>query len=284
MSTVVFKKKIKKGAQPRKRVHQDHDASSESEDEIIRGKSGSASAGVSIGTKKHKKVDEGADLEVLYSGDRSAVNKNINDATRETADIDGYSVASLLGKKSIVVNDSTSTSAHSGEEKTRVRPHAGPVKAPTNIRGITVIDYQPDVCKDYKQTGFCGFGDTCKFLHDRGDFKQGWQLDKDWEDVGKNQKSGHGVKTDKANDESISDIPFKCIICKSDYKNPIITKCGHYFCESCAIQRYKKNPQCAQCGVGTGGLFSGAKKLKLLLEDKQRRITEKEGFQPRSDS
>lgn len=27
---------------------------------------------------------------------------------------------------------------------------AGPVKASSNIRTITVIDYQPDVCKDYK--------------------------------------------------------------------------------------------------------------------------------------
>lgn len=34
----------------------------------------------------------------------------------------------------------------------------GPVKAPTNVRTITVTDFAPDVCKDYKQTGFCGFG------------------------------------------------------------------------------------------------------------------------------
>lgn len=39
----------------------------------------------------------------------------------------------------------------------------GPIKAgPDNVRTITVVDYQPDVCKDYKDTGFCGFGDTCK--------------------------------------------------------------------------------------------------------------------------
>lgn len=29
----------------------------------------------------------------------------------------------------------------------------GPVKAPTNIRTITVTDFAPDVCKDYKNTG-----------------------------------------------------------------------------------------------------------------------------------
>src|SRR5205807_8001843 len=41
----------------------------------------------------------------------------------------------------------------------------GPIKAPSNIRTITITDYAPDVSKDYKQTGFCGFGDSCKFLH-----------------------------------------------------------------------------------------------------------------------
>ena len=65
---------------------------------------------------------------------------------------------------------------------------AGPQRSTgSTIKTVTVIDYQPDVCKDYKgmshtlfisgnvcingltlETGFCGFGDTCKFLHDRG--------------------------------------------------------------------------------------------------------------------
>jgi hypothetical protein len=34
----------------------------------------------------------------------------------------------------------------------------GPMRAPANVRATVRWDYQPDICKDYKETGFCGFG------------------------------------------------------------------------------------------------------------------------------
>lgn len=51
------------------------------------------------------------------------------------------------------------------------------------------MDYQPDVCKDYKETGYCGWGDSCKFMHDRGDYKAGWQIDRDWEEEQKKRRA-----------------------------------------------------------------------------------------------
>jgi hypothetical protein len=54
----------------------------------------------------------------------------------------------------------------------------GPMRANTTIRGTFIMDYKPDLCKDYKETGYCGYGDACKFMHDRGDYKSGWELDK----------------------------------------------------------------------------------------------------------
>ena len=45
----------------------------------------------------------------------------------------------------------------------------GPTQASTNVRTTTVTDFAPDVCKDCKTTGWCGFGDSCKFLHGQGD-------------------------------------------------------------------------------------------------------------------
>jgi RING finger protein 113A len=160
----------------------------------------------------------------------------------------------------------------------------GPVKSSTNVRTITVTDFAPDVCKDYKQTGFCGFGESCKFLHARESFKQGWELDRDWEIGTKGKKvvgkivasanrsgtTGEG-EGDEEDDAFLESIPFACVICKKPYTNPIVTKCGHYFCESCALQRYRKNPSCAACGAGTGGVFNVAKKLNRLLDKKRER-------------
>jgi RING finger protein 113A len=54
----------------------------------------------------------------------------------------------------------------------------GPLRASTNVRMTVRFDYQPDICKDYKETGYCGYGDACKFMHDRGDYKSGWELDR----------------------------------------------------------------------------------------------------------
>ncbi|KAK3695540.1 hypothetical protein B0T22DRAFT_418279 [Podospora appendiculata] len=164
----------------------------------------------------------------------------------------------------------------------------GPIKAPTNIRTITIVDMAPDVCKDYKQTGFCGFGDNCKFLHAREDYQHGWQLDKEWENVTKGKKVIGGTvvasadrrnKTEddekEAQDEEeaamLENIPFVCIICKGPYKSPVVTRCGHYFCESCALKRYRKDPGCAACGAGTNGVFNAAKKLQKLLDRKRER-------------
>lgn len=162
---------------------------------------------------------------------------------------------------------------------------------------ITVTDFAPDVCKDYKQTGFCGFGDGCKFLHAREDYKQGWQLDKEWEKVGsrtasnKTTRQGAGTASNTSgtdapgaddadlDDEAkmLKDIPFACVVCKGPYKLPVVTRCGHYFCERCAMQRYMKEKKrgCAICGQDTNGTFNVAKKLKGLLERKRARAQER---------
>ncbi|KAF8482561.1 hypothetical protein DFH94DRAFT_370168 [Russula ochroleuca] len=131
----------------------------------------------------------------------------------------------------------------------------GPVRSNNStIRTVTIVDYQPDVCKDYKETGFCGFGDTCKFLHDRGTYLAGWQLDKLADNPQKQAE-------DESDADSDDGIPFACLIGRHPFTDPIVTRCGHYFCSACAIKRFAKTPKCAACGAPTGGIFNRADKV-----------------------
>ena len=231
-----------------------------------------------------------------FAADRSAHISETNDATKTSNWFDESTpdAKSLLGtarnrsakpdREAEPDNDGTYKGAAGYQSFIQKNPNApsrvvGPVKAPTNIRTITVTDYAPDVCKDYKQTGFCGFGDSCKFLHAREDVKQGWELDKDWEKVGgeKGRRGGKAVKSlaeaedSEEEDAALEGIPFACIICKKSYTNPIVTKCGHYFCGGCALQMFRRNPIGAACGAGTGGVFNGAKNLRKILDRKRER-------------
>lgn len=99
----------------------------------------------------------------------------------------------------------------------------GPMRAPANLRATVRWDYQPDICKDFKETGFCGFGDSCKFLHDRSDYKHGWQMELDGGGSSKNDDSDGDDKKYEINSDD-EELPFKCIICRESFKDPIVTK------------------------------------------------------------
>lgn len=162
----------------------------------------------------------------------------------------------------------------------------GPVKAPTNIRATTVIDYVQELCRDYKETGYCTFGDSCKFIHDRGDYKSGWELDKEWE--AKEEKKRKALLKgevynaddedkeyeieDSSSDEE-NELPNVCQICGKDFVNPVMTNCNHYFCRNCALKRYSKNKSCAVCGKSTDGSFNIAKdiiELRKILKREEK--------------
>ncbi|KAF8893460.1 hypothetical protein BD779DRAFT_1436203 [Infundibulicybe gibba] len=140
----------------------------------------------------------------------------------------------------------------------------GPQRSTSTIRTVTIVDYQPDVCKDYKETGYCGFGDTCKFLHDRGTYLAGWQLDKLAENPKKQIEDGSDSDSD---DE---DVPFACLICRKHYTDPVVTRCGHYFCSRCAIKRFAKTPKCIACNAPTGGIFNRADKILEKIDKKRK--------------
>ncbi|XP_029671406.1 E3 ubiquitin-protein ligase RNF113A [Formica exsecta] len=147
----------------------------------------------------------------------------------------------------------------------------GPIRAPSNLRATVRWDYQPDICKDYKETGFCGFGDSCKFLHDRSDYKLGWQLERgaatgECDNSGDEDDKKYEIESDEDN------LPFKCFICRNSFTDPVVTKCKHYFCEKCALEQYKKSTRCYVCNTQTNGTFNPAKEInaRTKMEEKER--------------
>nr|CAB3265621.1 zinc finger protein 183 [Phallusia mammillata] len=144
----------------------------------------------------------------------------------------------------------------------------GPIRAPEHLRATVRWDYQPDICKDYKETGFCGFGDSCKFLHDRSDYKHGWQIERELTEgvYGQGQDENWKVSDDE------DDLPFKCFICRESFKAPVVTKCKHYYCEKCALDHYRKSKRCFVCGAQTSGVFNPAKEIVAKMEKEMSKV------------
>ncbi|OAY83398.1 zinc finger CCCH domain-containing protein 15 [Ananas comosus] len=152
----------------------------------------------------------------------------------------------------------------------------GPLRASSHIRVSARFDYQPDICKDYKETGYCGYGDSCKFMHDRGDYKSGWQLEKEWEEVEKARKRGlamgggggdgdDGGAHDNDDDDDDDSVPFACFICRQPFEDPVVTNCKHYFCEHCALKHHSKNKKCFVCNKPTFGIFNAAHEIRKKM-------------------
>ena len=240
------------------------------------------------GSKRRRDADEGDEVggldEFDYKADEGISSHTDSFATRSSNyDLEAGGETELAGKKVRLNEDGEiddglyrgasgylPTIKTNPDKSTNKMSARGPIRATANIRSITLMDYQPDVCKPYKDTGFCGYGDSCKFLHDRGDYLAGWQLDK--LDPATNQP----VQDDGPEEE---EVPFACIICRKGFTDPVVTKCGHYFCMKCAVERFVKSPKCYACGAPTSGIFNKAEKIIAKLEAKNKRIREAKGIE-----
>jgi len=148
----------------------------------------------------------------------------------------------------------------------------GPTRGMANVRTTSRFDYQADVCKDYKETGYCGFGDSCKFLHDRSNYKTGWEVERDWDEEARKreqermeaivkrmeaQRNGQDPSDIQDGDNSISEKD-KCGVCGLFWKDcsspACVSTCHHYFCEACFLA--KCTSTCSKCGKATSGIFN----------------------------
>jgi RING finger protein 113A len=146
------------------------------------------------------------------------------------------------------------------------------------------FDYQPDICKDYKDTGFCGYGDTCIYLHDRGDTLSGWQLEEQWQEQQKLKQQQQQAEMEAFADGNVisnnnktkkegsavvlteDGLPFACHICRQPFTDPIVTSCGHYFCEACIVEQMRSSlssdsTHCPICRKDTHGVLNQPTKL-----------------------
>lgn len=210
-------------------------------------------------------------LSVVHSG--PAVTKDLIAVAAEEKDDDVKSTGGLqavVGGEKVYTGEKSRASffkTSEGAMKGTAGLKAGPIKASSFIKSATLIDYNPSVCKDYKQTGFCGYGQNCIYVHDRGDYKSGWEIDKEWAAKQKGNGEEENYEIDSSDDGD--NLPFACLICKEDFVDPVVTKCGHYFCESCALTQEKKTKRCAVCNEPTAGIFNQPKALIDKLAKKK---------------
>ncbi|TPX37494.1 hypothetical protein SmJEL517_g00541 [Synchytrium microbalum] len=231
------------------------------------------------------------DTKTTFAASGTAASVADSGATR-TIDIDGAddvltgedaesldpSTYKGLSKYTEYVNKRVSKTTQSNASSIR----AGPLRGPTNVRISSRFDYQPDICKDYKETGYCGYGDSCKFMHDRGDYKSGWQLEAEWDTKQKAEKARREMTFNDGPDVEVAieeddELPIACFICRKEFRDPIVTKCKHYFCENCAFKHHKTSPKCFICGSATGGLFTIVKAdIRAKIAARRSKMLERE--------
>jgi len=166
-----------------------------------------------------------------------------------------------------------------GPNEKRKKKAFGPMKATAAIRTTTLFDFQPDICKDYKETGFCGFGENCIYLHDRGDYKAGWQMEKEWE-IGESKRqvklaNAGNSENGQSKENQSTELPFACHICRKPFTDPVKTVCNHYFCQKCALEHHRKTQRCAVCAKRTKGIFNAAPEVETKFETQDPNVEER---------
>jgi len=131
-------------------------------------------------------VDSGSELQKIRTD-------LVNRINAQSARVDELSVAKESGGHVVYRGNAAYASfvkkdATEAVSRAKISGSLGPGRAPSNVRGIVRVDYQPAICKDYKETGSCSFGDSCVFLHDRSEHKSSYMQDLEWQAKQKRKK------------------------------------------------------------------------------------------------
>lgn len=152
----------------------------------------------------------------------------------------------------------TGSSTEGSTEKTTNKFQPQRKKKMAEMPGARV-DYGQDICKDYYETGFCGFGDSCKFIHTRLEQKSSWELEKEFLDQQQRQRKDQdkdNVDNFSKSTETPTNIRKELKICAICSKEPPIqatlrSPCHHLFCEECFIEQTENT--CPTCKISLKG-------------------------------
>ena len=123
------------------------------------------------------------------------------------------------------------------------------------------LDQQNVICENFSKTGYCAFGDACKYLHTRDKFSSSYEADRELE------AKAYLELTDKVKKAGELAQPEVCPICSKMYVRPVITMCHHKFCQKCAQERYNTDETCAVCGKNTMGVFNLCQDSRFSSEE-----------------
>lgn len=172
--TILFKKRgaraesnmrKKKITPPSEDEDEDDSYDSASDNEAGQGiKRRKKGAGIVSASSANNTTKSTTNIELSVStlaADRSAATLSSNDATKQLNWFDEQDEKSWPGKTRAASPNRTYKGLANQTSFIQKNPNAptpksiGPQKAPTNVRTTTFTDYAPDVCKDWRQTGYC---------------------------------------------------------------------------------------------------------------------------------
>ena len=70
----------------------------------------------------------------------------------------------------------TTDDLENAEEVYKKRHSTGPSRGNNNVKNTCRFDFDKSLCKDWHDSGYCVFGNSCLYLHDRSNYKTGWEL------------------------------------------------------------------------------------------------------------
>ena len=62
----------------------------------------------------------------------------------------------------------------------------------------------------------------------------------------------------------------------AETRDPVVTRCKHYFCERCALAHNAKSNKCAACEQPTNGIFNVATDIDRKVQEQKKKEAEEE--------